>query len=389
LKPVLSIIVISQFFCTSLWLAGNGVMNDLLRTFNLDILALGHLTSAVQFGFILGTLIFAFLSLADRFPPSRVFFICAVLGAVFNLGVILENNNLNSLLLWRFLTGFSLAGIYPVGMKIAADHYREGLGKSLGYLVGALVIGTAFPHLLKTLTGSEGIPWRMVIITTSVLATLGGILILFFVPPGPYRKARITHDHFAFLKVFRNGKFRSAAFGYFGHMWELYTFWAFVPVILGAYTLAHPEVSFNIPLLSFFIIGIGGLSCVAGGYISMGRGTKKTAATALSLSGICCLISPLIFFQNSAILLIGFLLFWGAMVVADSPLFSTLVANHAEGESRGTALTIVNSIGFAITIVSIQLGTYLITFINPLYIFPILALGPLFGLWNLFRSSKI
>lgn len=360
-------------------------MSDLLRTFDLDLLALGHLTSAVQFGFILGTLIFAFLSIADRFPPSRVFFICAIVGAICNLGVILENNNLSSLLLWRFLTGFSLAGIYPVGMKIAADHYREGLGKSLGFLVGALVIGTAFPHLLKTLTGSEGLPWKAVIISTSVLATIGGGLILFFVPQGKYCKARITADNLAFIKVFRNEKFRSAAFGYFGHMWELYTFWAFVPVILTAYTLAHPEIEFNIPLLSFFIIAVGGLACVAGGYISLKRGAKKTAAIALSLSAICCFISPLLFFQSSGLLLIVFLLFWGAMVVADSPLFSTLVANNADGGSRGTALTIVNSIGFAITIVSIQLVTYLITFTDPLYIFPVLAIGPVLGLWSLFR----
>lgn len=359
-------------------------MGDLLSTFDLEIVALGYLTSAVQFGFILGTLLFAFLSIADRFPPSRVFFICAILGALCNLGVILENNNLNSLLLWRFLTGFSLAGIYPVGMKIAADHYREGLGKSLGFLVGALVIGTAFPHLLNTLSGAEGLPWKTVIISTSILAILGGVLILFFVPPGPYRTPAIFIDHLAFLKVFRNEKFRSAAFGYFGHMWELYTFWAFVPVLLTSYILFH-ETILNVSLLSFFIIAIGGLACVAGGYISLNRGTKKTATTALALSGICCLISPLLFFQDSEFLLVIFLLFWGAMVVADSPLFSTLVANNAEGASRGTALTIVNSIGFAITIVSLQLVTYLITITDPLYIFPILALGPAVGLWKVFK----
>ena len=361
-------------------------MSDLLKTFNLDITALGHLTSAVQFGFILGTLIFAFFGIADRFAPSRVFFICAILGAVFNLGVILENNTLNSLFLWRFLTGFSLAGIYPVGMKIAADHFKEGLGKSLGYLVGALVLGTAFPHLLKSITGDEGIPWKVVIITTSVLSIIGGLLILLFVPSGPYRKARVIADHFAFLKVFRNRKFRAAAFGYFGHMWELYTFWAFVPVILGVYSLTYRETSLNIPLFSFFIIASGGLACIAGGYIASRHGLKRTAGTALALSGICCAISPLLFLQGSGVLLPVFLIFWGAVVVADSPLFSTLVATNAEGESRGTALTIVNSVGFAITIVSIQLVTYLITLTNPLYIFPILAIGPAFGLWKLFKK---
>lgn len=387
--PVLPIIVFSQFCCTSLWFAGNGVMGDLLTTFNLELTALGSLTSAVQFGFISGTLLFAFLSLADKFPPSKVFFICALFGAAFNLGLSWEGNSYGTLLLWRFLTGFSLAGIYPVGMKIAADYFEAGLGKSLGFLVGALVLGTAFPHLLKTFTGGEKFPWRLVIFTTSAISVLGGFLILLFVPPGPYRKARTVNQSWAFLKVFKNRNFRAAAFGYFGHMWELYTFWAFVPVILGSYSLINPEADFNISLLSFIIIGSGGLACIAGGYISEFRGTKKTAATALFFSGLCCLLSPLIFIYGSGTLLIVFLVFWGLMVVADSPLFSTLVAQNAEGESRGTALTIVNCIGFSITVLSIALTTFLITIISPFYLFTILALGPAFGLWNLYRNRSV
>ena len=388
MKFTLPIIVFSQFCCTSLWFAGNGVMSNLLQTYGLDLLALGHLTSAVQIGFIAGTLLFAFLNLADRFPPSKVFFICALFGAVFNLGVILDNNDLSSLLLWRFLTGFSLAGIYPVGMKIAADYYQKDLGKSLGFLVGALVLGTAFPHLLKSFTGTQNLPWKMVIIATSLMATLGGILILLAVPEGPFRKARTGKDLFGFIKVFKNKKFRAAAFGYFGHMWELYAFWAFVPVVLSSYNLLHPETSFNVPLNSFLIIGLGGLACAAGGYLSLKLGTKKVAASALFLSGCCCIISPLIFLQDSEILLMCFLIFWGLMVVADSPLFSTLVAENAYAENRGTALTIVNSIGFAITIISIQLVTYLITIFGPFYVLTILAIGPALGLYSLYFVPK-
>jgi len=151
-KWILPIIVISQFGCTSLWFASNGVMSDLVTNFGLINSALGHLTSAVQFGFISGTLVFALLTIADRFSPSKVFLISALLGASFNALVIWEGNNLMSLLALRFFTGFFLAGIYPVGMKITADYYKKGLGKSLGFLVGALVLGTAFPHLLKGLT---------------------------------------------------------------------------------------------------------------------------------------------------------------------------------------------------------------------------------------------
>lgn len=386
-KQILPLIVFSQFCCTSLWFAGNAVMPELYLNFNLNEEALGHLTSAVQFGFILGTLIFAFLSLADRFSPSKLFFISAVFGAIFNLGIILENNNLNTLLLLRFLTGFSLAGIYPVGMKLAADYYDKGLGKSLGYLVGALVLGTAFPHFLKTFTGTENLPWRWVIVATSLFAFLGGLLILLFVPNGPFRKAKGKFNFNAVFRIFSNKKLRSAAFGYFGHMWELYTFWAFVPIILAAYKLSFPTSDFDVSFWSFLIIGIGGVSCVLGGYISEVLGVKKTATIALLLSGICCLAFPFIFLQDSTVVLITFLGFWGIVVVADSPLFSTLVASNAPPEIKGTALTIVNSIGFAITIVSLQLITYLHQ-IEPVYSLNLLAIGPALGLWGLFTKKR-
>ena len=361
-------------------------MYDLLVNFDLNESVLGHLTSAVQFGFIIGTLIFAILTIADRFSPSSVFISCALLGAVFNLGIIWEGNSLTSILTFRFFTGFFLAGIYPVGMKIASDYYKKGLGKSLGFLVGALVVGTAFPHLLKDIT--QSFPWKYVLISTSSLAVLGGILMVSMVPDGPYRKPSQQLDLSAFFSVFQNRNFRSAAFGYFGHMWELYAFWAFVPIMLKTYSMAHSVEIFNIPLLSFLIIGIGGLACVSAGYLAQAIGTKRMAFIALLLSCGCCLISPLMFFLDSEIIFIAFLLFWGMVVIADSPLFSTLVAQNAPPEIKGTALTIVNSIGFAITIVSIQLvnGIKTLTDSNSVYI--VLALGPIMGLSALLTIKK-
>lgn len=356
-------------------------MSDLVITFDLADNALGHLTAVVQFGFIVGTLVFAILTIADRFSPSKVFFVSALLGALFNAGVAWEGNSFTSLLFLRFLTGFFLAGIYPVGMKIATDYYNKGLGKSLGFLVGALVVGTAFPHLLRGMI--YGLPWKGVVLATSGLAVFGGLLLLLLVPDGPYRKAGAGLDVSAFFKVFKNKPFRSAAFGYFGHMWELYTFWAFVPIMLKSYAFLHPLSDFNIPILSFCIIGGGGLACVIGGYLAQSIGTKKVAFIALSLSGICCLISPLMFLVNANSLFLLFLFFWGMVVIADSPLFSTLVAQNARPEIKGTALTIVNCVGFAITIISIQLmnGLHQVTPSNTIYL--ILAVGPLFGLISL------
>ena len=378
---ILPIIIISQFCCTSLWFASNGVMGSLIQDFELSSNAMGNLTSAVQFGFITGTLSFAFFTIADRFSPSKVFFVSAVLGSLANLGLIWSGNTIITLILSRFLTGFFLAGIYPVGMKIAADYYDIGLGKSLGYLVGALVLGTALPHLLKDVTSS--IPWMYVIVSTSILAFLGGFLMLMFVPDGPHRKSSQQLDITAFSKIFRNQKVRSAAFGYFGHMWELYAFWAFVPIILNEYKEYHAEAEFNTSLWSFVIIGVGFLSCIQGGIFSLKVGAKKVAIFSLTASGVCCLLFPMLFLFVPQSIFLSFLLFWGMVVISDSLMFSTLVAKNAQIQLKGTALTLVNCIGFAITILSIQTLSILSNSFDSIWIYTVLFLGPVFGLYSL------
>lgn len=382
---VLPTIVLAQFACTSLWFAGNAVMGDLIESFQLSEAALGHITSSVNFGFIIGTLVFAIFTISDRFSPSKVFLLSALAAAAANLGIIFEPGGLTAILILRLLTGFFLAGIYPVGMKIASDYFEKGLGRALGFLVGALVLGTASPHLIKAYT--VALPWEYILIATSVMATLGGLAIFLFVPDGPFRRKSQGFDVRAMFKVFRKAEFRSAAFGYFGHMWELYAFWAFVPVIIKVYQDNVPESELPLSLLSFIIIGIGGVACMIGGYISERKGTKRTAFFALLISGLCCVLSPFLFSLPISLFLI-FLLIWGMTVVADSPLFSTLVAFHAPVATRGTALTIVNSLGFAISIVSIQLLTGLMETMDPLYLYLVLGIGPLFGLISLFYPNK-
>jgi hypothetical protein len=208
------------------------------------------------------------------------------------------------------------------------------------------------------------------------------------VPNGPYHQSAQKLRLGSFFQVFKDVTFRKAAFGYFGHMWELYAFWAFVPVLLAFYQSAHHELNHDVSIWSFIIIGIGSLGCIAGGLLSEKWGTLSTAKIALSISGICCLISPMIIMQGHFPLLIIFLLVWGISVIADSPLFSTLVAQNAPVEVKGTALTIVNCIGFAITIVSIQLVTLLMDQIDVRILFLVLALGPVLGLWVLLLKSE-
>ncbi len=383
-KHILPVIVIAQFAGTSLWFAGNAVLPDLVSELNLPSGSVGFITMAVQAGFITGTLGFAVLSVADRFSPVKVFMCCAFLGALANLFTIFASGYIG-VLTARFFAGFFLAGIYPVGMKIASDWHKEGLGKALGYLVGALVLGTAFPHLLKFLGGD--LPWNFVIIGTSVLSASGGILLSLTVSDGPFRVRRGDFQLSMFLKIFRNKNFRSAAFGYFGHMWELYTFWAFIPVMLGFYQLTNPsQTVFSIPLLSFLIIAIGGISCAIGGHLSFKIGSKKVAQYSLLLSGICCALIPFLF-SSSIWIFLAILFIWGISVIPDSPQFSTLVAQSSESSYIATGLTIVNCIGFALTIVSIQLVNFLwIEFQDPM-IFLVMLAGPILGSFSIRRFS--
>ncbi len=353
-------------------------MSNIIEDYHLQESALWTLTTMVQVGFILGTLFFAVFAIVDRFSPSKVFFTCALLGAAVNAGILWEDNTLNSLLVFRFLTGFFLAGIYPVGMKIASDYYKNGLGKALGYLVGALVLGTSLPHLLKEL--AVDLPWKYVIIVISMLSIVGGTAILLFISNGPYRIKGKKLRLYEIKTIFKNKNFKIAALGYFGHMWELYAFWVFVPVLITAYVKSVPQLAFNIPLWSCIVIAVGGIGCVAAGYLSSYLGAKRTAFLYLSLSLFCCILSPLFFETTSVLLFISFMLFWGFTVAGDSPLFSSLVANNSMPEIKGTAITIVTSIGFAITVISIELVGYLAAIIEINYLFLILGIGPLFSL---------
>ena len=374
---ILPAIIGSQFAGTSLWFAGNAVLADLQRAWGLPAEALGYTTSAVQLGFISGTLAFAFFAVSDRVSPRIVFFVCSLAGAAANLGVYALAGGVWSLAAFRFLTGFFLAGIYPVGMKIASGWYRSGLGNALGFLVGALVLGTAFPHLLKGLGGA--LPWETVLLAVSAVAALGGVLMLLLVPDGPYLGKAPKFDPAALAVIFRSPRFRASAFGYFGHMWELYAFWAFVPFALAAHAAAGDGRALNVPLWSFAVIAAGFLGCAGGGLVSLRAGSARVAFVQLAASGVCCVVSPLLFHAPTPVFL-AFLVFWGIVVVGDSPQFSALNAQNAPRELVGSALTIANCIGFAITIGSIQLLNWLTASAGAALLFLALAPGPALGL---------
>lgn len=377
----LILIVIAQFLGTSLWFAGNAAAGEWEVLLGKEGIV-PILTSSVQLGFILGTFLYAFWSIPDRFSPSRVFLFSAILAALSNFALLLLPLSLYSLIFFRFLVGFFLAGIYPVGMKIAADYFEKGLGSALGFLVGALVLGTAFPFLLKALGWS--LSWEITLGSTSLFAIIGGLMIGLGVPDGPFRKINPKLDLSLLPKLAQNTMLKGAAGGYFGHMWELYTFWTFLPALL--VSLLPDFDSSSILLWTFLIIASGSASCVLGGWIALTKGSKVVALTSLWGSGLCGLV--ILFFPNlPSLAILPFLVLWGILVVSDSPQFSTLVAQSVAPEFRGTALTLVNCLGFGLTVVSIQTARILSSLVSVHVFLGLLCLGPALGIF-LFKRFR-
>ena len=265
-------------------------------------------------------------------------------------------------------------------MKIAAGWYKEGLGKALGFLVGALVLGTAFPHVLKTT--EYQLAWRSVLVITSVIALAGGVAMLLLVPDGPYIKNGTTFKTNAIFTLFKMKDLRSAAFGYFGHMWELYTLWAFIPLFLTAYITQNQDTNLNVPLWSFLIIASGFLGCSAGGLVSMKSGSAPVAFYQLAVSGLCCILSPFLF-NLSPVFFLTVMVIWGISVVGDSPQYSAVIAQKATEELVGSALTLVNSIGFSITVISIQFMDLMAGWIGTDKLLLLLLPGPVLGLYSM------
>jgi MFS family permease len=396
-RRVLPVIVGAQLAGTSPWFAVNAVMPELQRLHGWGAAAVGQLSAALQLGFVAGTLVFALLALADRFSARRVFLLCALAAATCTVAAAALAGHFSALLALRAATGFFLAGIYPVGMKIAAQWFPQGLGAALGWLVGALVLGSASPHALRALLGSgaagaEAV-WAVMLVVAAVCALAGVALVLLVPePPGAARSAPGSLRLAALASVWRDARVRASAGGYFGHMWELYTLWVLMPAILATRLTSPAAVSWG----AFCALGLGAAGCIVGGLVAQrfggtaGNGSARVAGAQLATSGLCCLAAPWLL-QAPLPLFIAWLLLWGCTVAGDSPQFSALTARNAPPASVGSLLTLVNSIGFAISALSIELFVRLAQSWPLATILPWLAVGPAVGLlllWPLMQAQS-
>jgi MFS family permease len=382
---VLSLLAVAELLGMSLWFSGSAVIPALVQEWRIDTTAANWLTLSVQLGFVAGTLLSALLNLPDILSARHLFTLTAIAGAIVNAAFAWWAHDASTAIALRFLTGMFLAGVYPPAMKILATWFRHGRGLALGILVGALTLGKAAPYLIN---GVGSTNWRYNVSFVSLLAIIGGLMVLFFIDDGPFALPVARFDWKQVGRVFQNRGVRLASFGYFGHMWELYAMWTWIPFMIRASLAQSASSGSFAEVASFLVIGCGAVGCAVAGLVADRVGRTVVTSVAMALSGSCSVIVGFLFGANPILLLIVAAI-WGATVVADSAQFSACVTELGDQQYIGTALTIQTCLGFLLTTISIELIPRIEKVVGWRYAFALLAPGPLFGIISMLRLRSL
>jgi MFS family permease len=384
-RRALALLALAELLGMSVWFSASAVVPALAAAWNLGASGQAWLTMSVQLGFVAGALGSAVLNLADRLPSRLLFSISALLAGGATALIPAADAGPAAAFVLRFLTGLFLAGVYPVGMKIMATWTRADRGWGIGLLVGALTVGSAAPHLLRALGGAGD--WRPVLYLSAALAGTGGVLSFLFIKEGPERAPAPRFNWKYAGEIWREQEIAYANLGYFGHMWELYAMWTWVPIFIAASFRAAGTGGRWAALAAFAVVAAGAPGSLAAGKLADRFGRTVVTSASMAVSGLCCLVSGLFFGGNPWILL-AVCFVWGFAVVADSAQFSAGASELCPAERTGTALTLQTSLGFLLTLVTIRLVPTLERLLTWRWAFAFLAVGPAAGIWAMLSLRR-
>ncbi len=382
-RRALFLLSLAQLLAMSLWFTGTAVLPQVTALWHSDLALGSWLTIAVQIGFSLGAITFALFNIPDVFNPITVLVASALAAAAANAGFALVAAEPVPAILLRGLTGFFLAGVYPVGMKIMAGWFQRGRGLALGIMIGALTVGSAVPHAVNSL---GGIAWRSVVLLGSVQAIAGALIVALAVRQGPYAMPQSRLDVSQILEIVRNRRVRLANLGYLGHMWELYAMWGWIAVIFAA-SAGWSRTQYEAG--AALAIAIGAIGCIWAGAASdrlqdsselvrVGQRARVTII-AMAASAACCVLGAVVF--HAPALLLPLSLIWGVAVIADSAQFSTIISEVSDKSYVGTALTLQTALGFLLTAFSIRAMAAIGSHYSWRWALATMAIGPLLGIW--------
>ncbi len=384
----LTLIAISQLFALSLWFSASVIIPELTMIWNLTGMTEALISSSVPIGFIFGALGSSYFGIADRYNARKIFAIAALLGAVINGMIILVETALIGISL-RFLTGMVLAFVYPIAVKILAQWFPKNRGLAIGILIAALTLGSALPHFIAAVV--TAVSWKFIIIVSSLLALLAAIIMFGFVTDAPVRTKPTVFSFNLLKKVVKNQPVMLANYGYFGHMWELYAMWTWLPAFLTASFLAYSSEAtlWFSALASFITIGVAGaIGSVVGGFVADKIGRARLTIISLAGSSICAIFIGFTY-EKTIWFTFAIAFIWGMFVIADSAQFSAAVSEFANVEYVGTALTFQMCIGFAVTIITIQALPFLQSIVGWEWVFAFLSIGPILGILSMVKLQRI
>lgn len=385
MKRSVTLLIIAEIAAMSLWFVSAAILPDMSREANLSEGVKAAMSAAVQGGFVIGALVSAVLGLADRFDPRHVLALFALLAAVANALMLVATPGVEFVVL-RGLTGAFLAGVYPVGMKIAVGWSQRSRGLLVGLLVGGLTLGSAAPHLLSFLGGAD---WRVTVAIASVLSVIGALLVL-KTENGPFHSSQSKFDAKVLTEAWTNKSIRRAYGGYLGHMWELYAMWAWISVALAvSFTHQMPQAQAVdlAKITTFVVIGLGAISCPLAGLVADRIGKAELTIIAMAISGLSAILFALTF-GGAVWLTIAIAILWGVFIIPDSAQFSALVADHAPAEKAGSLMTFQTALGFTLTTITVQITPLIVAKTGWPILMASLALGPAFGIYSMWKLRR-